>query len=443
MKYRIGFPVDGGTVDLSYIVIVRTCEADLHSCKEGGNSELQPESGAAYVFQRLPEEVTKDYRYEFELIPKPESQSRFLTPKNIINYGASDAVACALSVFQYISGKKPDDGSPLLLFSCSFMPQKKNKGMKGLILKKVTKKNKTEALESLKNKFEAACRNKAIAMILHEEDAALLSEEYKIEKHELAKGILIRLAKCSKKDQKTYIISCKSEQLPQLAEELEINSSFFKDTCVPSVNVSKKSKSKKKGMFAISFFLVLLVGLYYAIGFDETPQSDRTQQSDRYVDLGIEHYNQGSLSEAKKAFEKSIELDSKNAYAYGNLANVYYKESDFSKTKELWDKAIEIYPESEIPYFNRAGVFIELRQWENAEKDLKQAIFLAPKFEGAYIQLNRVYTALGSLKHPDYFKQAERVFNQLCSINPQYKSKNIAINVSSPAYEISWVKLTK
>jgi len=213
MSYRIAYPVDNGNPDDSFMVIVSRCEAKYHSCKGARVSEkLRKESGASYVFERACEEIMKRYRFEYEQIPMPNNT---ITPETVIDDGCSDGVACALALHQ--SSIEPT--GPLILISCSLSFQDRQKGLTGNPIGRVTKKDEEAAAKkSLTNKWAAVCRNNALALVLHEDDAKLLSqivgEPLKLQKDTFEKLL--------KEKGKTKLVSCKFDQLPVLSESLGI-----------------------------------------------------------------------------------------------------------------------------------------------------------------------------------------------------------------------------
>ncbi|WP_372370678.1 HEAT repeat domain-containing protein [Candidatus Uabimicrobium sp. HlEnr_7] len=213
MDFRIGFPVDAGSADLSFIVTVRLTIAESHFCKGGGASGLRENSGAAYVFKRTQLDIQQKYRYEFALAPMPNNKTR---PNNLCDFGYSDSAACALAIEQHRDSypKKPTE-TPLLLISCSFVSQPQQQGLKNLLLEKVTTDDEIEARESLANKWQAACKNKALALILHEDDAKILGKELSIKLTPLDKLDFLEPLSTP------HLISCQTDQWPLLLKKLK------------------------------------------------------------------------------------------------------------------------------------------------------------------------------------------------------------------------------
>jgi tetratricopeptide (TPR) repeat protein len=66
----------------------------------------------------------------------------------------------------------------------------------------------------------------------------------------------------------------------------------------------------------------------------------------------------GEEAEARKRWEKALELDPSNPAAYNNLANSYGETGPVAKAFELYAKAIEMNPRQAIYYHNLASVIV-------------------------------------------------------------------------------------
>lgn len=82
--------------------------------------------------------------------------------------------------------------------------------------------------------------------------------------------------------------------------------------------------------------------------------------------------------EARKSFERAIQLDKKYANAYANEAVVYYEEANFGKSIRYYDKAIAIDGNEAVFYNNRAASLFAKKQYEKAMVDYAKALELDP-----------------------------------------------------------------
>ena len=213
MNFRIGFPVDAGSRELSFIVATRVVLANSHFCTGGQGSGLRENSGAAYVFCRALPEMQQKCRYEFTLTPMPNNKVR---PDNLCDVGYSDCGACALAVEQYYSQSQTNSPTtPLLLISCAFVAQPQQCALKNIMLEKVTGNDLEEARKSLLNKWHAACSNNAQVLILHSDDAKILSEALSI------KSLSLKEANLEETSIVPLLISCETHQWPLLLAKLK------------------------------------------------------------------------------------------------------------------------------------------------------------------------------------------------------------------------------
>jgi hypothetical protein len=232
MQFRIGYPIDSQKEEDRYAIIVEAVnDPGYHSVKGGMTGELKQHSGAYFVWERASEFIRDKYRYLFEPIGKKNLEN--LSPQNLFDYGYSDSVASLLGLIQYTSNsmeKKNIKDSPVVLISCSFCYQDPNLGWKGLRLNRVTHERKVDAKywpKSLYRKWQVVCVEQALALVLHEEDADFLSPYQDIIRIGLEQGIFRKLADLKKSNTssfKPHLISCKSGDLPLLAEALGIDS---------------------------------------------------------------------------------------------------------------------------------------------------------------------------------------------------------------------------
>jgi tetratricopeptide (TPR) repeat protein len=95
--------------------------------------------------------------------------------------------------------------------------------------------------------------------------------------------------------------------------------------------------------------------------------------------------NQGAV----EAFTKAIELDPKNARAYGLRAIAYYEQGNYQQAIKDCDRAIALDPKKDFNfsgglYCCRGLAYEKLGNYRHAIKDYDRAIELNPKFALAY-----------------------------------------------------------
>ena len=233
--YCIGFPVDSGDPESSFIIkIKRRANADRHSYKIGQRilsiESLRVGSGAQYVFERVAGDIKRKYRFQFEVISQFEFPEK-IEEEEIIDSGDSDGTACALAIHQ---NDASGADSHLILISCSLSIQDSDRGLVGNLLEKVTnedsERDKRESEASLERKWQTACNCQAFALVLYEDDANLLGKNIKVVPENLQRDTFGNLLKRNEQERKTYLVSCKVDQLPLLAEALGIDPNPFLST---------------------------------------------------------------------------------------------------------------------------------------------------------------------------------------------------------------------
>ncbi len=104
----------------------------------------------------------------------------------------------------------------------------------------------------------------------------------------------------------------------------------------------------------------------------------------------------GEEAEARKRWEKALELDPSNPAAYNNLANSYGQTGPVAKAFELYSKAIELNPRQAIYYHNLASVIVLNRREAAAHYRITEQMVLrhalelyrlAQKFDSGSFQL--------------------------------------------------------
>lgn len=123
----------------------------------------------------------------------------------------------------------------------------------------------------------------------------------------------------------------------------------------------------------------------------------------------------GNLSEAIKAFTKSIELDPQLAEAYVLRGFAYDELRDYEEAIRNYDKAIELSPQDAQTHYHRAGDYHLLGNYQKAIEDYDKAIALDPQNSRAYGARGLFYAELGN------HSRAIKDFDKAIALNPKYK----------------------
>lgn len=126
-----------------------------------------------------------------------------------------------------------------------------------------------------------------------------------------------------------------------------------------------------------------------------------------FHNLGQEIQNIGNFSEAKKFYNKAIELNPESAFSYNNLGIIARDEEKFDDSFIFFQKAKKILPESPYIYENTGLLFIRQRKYESSLEYLLKAVEIKKDESEFYRNLGSSYFYLKNYeKSEEYFKQA-------------------------------------
>src|SRR5262245_11173226 len=103
------------------------------------------------------------------------------------------------------------------------------------------------------------------------------------------------------------------------------------------------------------------------------------------INLGNLHYGQGHLNEARECFERAIALEPTNAKACFNLGNVLHDRSEYEASLILFRDAATLDPEFADAHFNLALTCEQLGKVELAQRHWQRYLALDPAGEWAAI----------------------------------------------------------
>jgi len=125
--------------------------------------------------------------------------------------------------------------------------------------------------------------------------------------------------------------------------------------------------------------------------------TDKIDQSDEHNSRGIELADRGWFDEAKREFEKAIELDPESAHAYDNLGTVHVEKGDLDNALAVYLKALSSDPESPATHHYLAS-FLAAHGVELAVQHYRRAIELDPEMVDAHLNLGMALADGGQLE---------------------------------------------
>jgi len=136
-----------------------------------------------------------------------------------------------------------------------------------------------------------------------------------------------------------------------------------------------------------------------------------------YVTLGRIHDSGGKYDLALQEFQRSLQLDPRNADSLIGLAGSYENAGRVADAEAAFKKAIVLRPDNWDGY-NGLGVFYDRHsRYDEAITQLRHAIDLTPDNARVYLNLAAVYIDSGDTKR---FPEAERVLKKSIELSPSY-----------------------
>ena len=103
----------------------------------------------------------------------------------------------------------------------------------------------------------------------------------------------------------------------------------------------------------------------------------------------------GDMAEAAKEFAQELEIDSGNANAAYELAEIHRNAGEFSEAQKLFEVAVENHPDFEEAQLGLGSVLMSLQKPDLALPHLQKATALNPGNEVAWYRLSQVQGVLG------------------------------------------------
>jgi len=159
---------------------------------------------------------------------------------------------------------------------------------------------------------------------------------------------------------------------------------------------------------------LLLASAYRAAGrFDDAANIFHEQikvmpnDPEPYFFLGLTEMQQNKTDEARKSFEKVLELSPDNVLAVEQLVNADLEAKDFPAATNRVQGQLEKHSDRATSYILEGRVLLAQEKWKEAELALHKALELDPNSAPAYDMLVRSYLATNKL--PEAVHQLETV----------------------------------
>jgi len=169
---------------------------------------------------------------------------------------------------------------------------------------------------------------------------------------------------------------------------------------------------------------VLLSDYPNAIKWLEKAVQLEPKNKDAWYYLGRAYYTRGLLPESRRAFQATLQLDSRDARAENNLGLILESEAKPNEALDAYRKAIEWQKEtkrqSEQPYLNLGSLLLELDRAQESIAPLEKAVELSANNASCHLKLGTAYLRTNKLPEAQReLEMAERLDAENAAIHYQ------------------------
>ena len=136
----------------------------------------------------------------------------------------------------------------------------------------------------------------------------------------------------------------------------------------------------------------------------------RKEASNEYVKYGEDMANAGRLEEALVYFDKAIQLNPNNDFAWGDRGLILDKQGKTEESLVSFSKAIEIDPKNAITWHNKGLTLIRSNKLAEAVHCFDKAIDNKENYAKAWYNKGRALSMLGQInRSQDCFDRARKL----------------------------------
>ena len=138
------------------------------------------------------------------------------------------------------------------------------------------------------------------------------------------------------------------------------------------------------------------------------------ESSPLWLALGIAQMGDGKSDDARKSFERALELDPRSAPALAYLGSTYGERGQYSEAASFYERAINAAPNSAVPYYLAADALLKEPEVDapRVEKYLARAVELEPDFASAHMALAKLYV------RGERWTEAAAAFERVTRLDP-------------------------
>jgi tetratricopeptide (TPR) repeat protein len=121
----------------------------------------------------------------------------------------------------------------------------------------------------------------------------------------------------------------------------------------------------------------------------------RIEKAQKHYEEGRDHFRDGKISDAEKAFKKAIKHNSRHADAHNDLGNLYLQKGQFKEAFNAYRKALALAPDHPVLLNNIGNVLVQQGEHEKALHWLNRAVKIDPDNATAHCNLGNALGCLG------------------------------------------------
>ena len=162
------------------------------------------------------------------------------------------------------------------------------------------------------------------------------------------------------------------------------------------------------------FIIIVLVFFLSANVYSQ----NSVKRPDTYnYNRGLEELRNENYSEALNFFNKEIEADKQNGYAYSWIAMIRHTEEEYGRALTAVNMALKYIPKRDVDFLSatynvRAGIYLALEDTINALNDYASSIKTNPSEENTYEKRAQIYY------EQDKYDLADADYRQIIKLNP-------------------------
>jgi Tfp pilus assembly protein PilF len=133
-----------------------------------------------------------------------------------------------------------------------------------------------------------------------------------------------------------------------------------------------------------------------------------------WLALGIAQMGDGKSDDARKSFERALELDPRSAPALAYLGSTYGERGQYAEAAAFYERAVAAAPNVAVPYYLAADALLKEPQVDapRVERYLARAVELEPDFASAHMALARLYV------RGERWPEAAAAFERVTRLDP-------------------------